>query len=140
MLLVGVASSALAQVVAPQLTSISLTSPTALTSGGTVSYSFSITPGTTKSIAYIEVVIETPQGLLVEVLQNGETSGIASNSNTATWPSGTYTVAYILIADTSGFEAQYFSGGAVTYPFGSRPVACLFPGWRCTTPTRGAWR
>jgi hypothetical protein len=100
------------------LSSIIRTSSSTLNAGGTLSYSFVITPGTTSTINVIDLTIQDSSGHTIDVQQTGLTSGTASVASTASWLNGSYTVTQILVQDTQGIRSVYLPNGTISYPFG----------------------
>jgi hypothetical protein len=105
-------------IVAPQLSSISLTSAASLSAGGTVTYSFVITPGTTSTISFIYIALQDPSGNQFGIQQSGQASGTVSGATASSWLNGNYTVAYIQIQDTASIRTMYSANGSISYPFG----------------------
>jgi hypothetical protein len=89
-----------------------------LTAGGTVSYSFNITPGTDPNISWIHVALEDPAGHEIDIDQYSESSGTVSGTSTTSWINGAYTVGLIEVQDTNGYRTVYYPNGTTSYPFG----------------------
>jgi hypothetical protein len=118
MLLAKPASS---QATAPQLTAITLTSPSTLMAGSSLTYSFAVEPGTYPIKAvYIEISgtlenITNHTGIVIQIQLTGNLqSDTASINVPAYWLNGTYAVGQIAINDGEAIT-QYNSDGTVAY-------------------------
>jgi hypothetical protein len=109
--LFGITFVGRAQVVAPQIASISLTSPSPLTAGSSISYSYSITIGT-NPVQSVVVKFTDPGGFQYTATSTDGAAGtISLPTSAATWLNGSYVVNTIVVTDTAGFVAQYSSAG-----------------------------
>jgi hypothetical protein len=100
---------------APQLASISLASSTAITAGNSVSYNFSLTPGTDPTITYFAVTLQDPRGNPIPMEIQNTTSGTLTTASSTLWADGAYTVAKIQIQDDSGYLTTYYPNGTIVY-------------------------
>jgi serralysin len=103
---------------APQLASISLASPATITAGNSVSYDFSITPGTDPGIKYFSVTLVDPHGNQIPVEMQNSASGTLTVASSTSWADGNYTVANIQVEDNSDYLTEYHPDGTITYPNG----------------------
>jgi hypothetical protein len=103
---------------APQLASISLASSTTLTAGGSVSYNFSITPGTDPTITYFAVTLLDPHGNQIPLEKHNTASGTVTLATSTSWADGNYTVANIQVEDASSYITTYNPDGSITYSNG----------------------
>jgi hypothetical protein len=114
----GLGTAKLSAATAPQLTSISLTSSSSVTAGSTVSWDYTVQPGTATNIEEVAIYFSDPNGHVADFLAIDQASGSLEGSTTQYWVNGAYTVEEIKVVDESGIETNYDAEGHITYPNG----------------------
>jgi len=106
------------QYVSPQITAVSLASPSALAAGSSVAYNFSVSGNTTSSATFVQLIIQDPIGHTYILYQTDISSGTVSLPTTTSWLDGAYSVAEIRVGDSQGYETFYEPNGQVIYENG----------------------
>jgi hypothetical protein len=119
--LIGLISTrpAAAQTVAPQVTSISLVSPTSLEAGSQLEFNYTLAQGS-NAISDVFVVVQDSNGHTYSAFNSsGSATGIISTTTGTSWLNGTYTVSEVFVSDTLGYTTYYYSDGSIYYAPGS---------------------
>ncbi len=115
-------SAACGQSVAPQLTSISLTSSPTLAAGQNVTYSFAVTPGTAPSIQSVGLSVFDADGFLYFspyfTALSSASGTITTATSPSTWLQGSYTVYEIMVTGSANITTTYNADRTISYSNG----------------------
>lgn len=106
-----------AQVIAPQLTALTLTSANPLTAGSDVSYDFTITPGSDPTVDGISMTLLDSQQHMYVLAATGA-SGSVFTPTSSFLLNGPYTIYVLGVLDSDNYQTGYTASGSITYTNG----------------------